>query len=99
MVDLAVHCVGIRYAVTQACQQYIAIAIYCNNAMNIFIIALFSILQHIIIAEKNAIILRYIAKIRKHVIRDNSITGWHPNELQPNAISDHGHFNCNFKLS
>ena len=36
----------------QACQQYISIAIYLFIAINIFIIALFSILQYIIAAKK-----------------------------------------------
>ena len=38
--------------IDQACQQYISIAIYLFIAINIFIIALFSILQYIIAAKK-----------------------------------------------
>ena len=40
------------YEMNQACQQYISIAIYLFIAINIFIIALFSILQYIIAAKK-----------------------------------------------
>ena len=40
------------YHLEQACQQYISIAIYLFIAINIFIIALFSILQYIIAAKK-----------------------------------------------
>ena len=43
---------GKRYCSYQACQQYISIAIYLFIAINIFIIALFSILQYIIAAKK-----------------------------------------------
>ena len=46
---------GIGYwvlGIGQACQQYISIAIYLFIAINIFIIALFSILQYIIAAKK-----------------------------------------------
>ena len=40
------------YSSEQACQQYISIATYLFIAINIFIIALFSILQYIIAAKK-----------------------------------------------
>ena len=59
------------YYLRQACQQYISIAIYLFIAINIFIIALFSILQYIIAAKKLQyycnILQKYVTSVRVYI--------------------------------